>query len=230
MGTVTKIRVRAVFFLALLWLLSGCMTKSPNQDSQNVGGDTSPVAQTEQEPDSESSSTESGSSEQGAVAPTPGGQTAEEVQEQKADMAASEETIALLEHNLTGMEYVISNVKIIYPVYELPVFYPVDDDSLDTFRAFIEKWNNMFPEFQLNPYGIEPRTFGYSVTTASCVDAWNNPYYIFFEVQEDDNSKCRNSVASAGPDGELVFQGTGVDYSESGFGDDVIEFFYFNNQ
>lgn len=119
------------------------------------------------------------------------------------------------------------SVVVVYECEEHPVYYPVDETNMTRLRDDLTRWNDTYPEIRWDPYSIEACTWGFRATALTPVDGLGQSQYVWFEVMPDDTSKPRLIVASAGEDGVLTFNGTGLDYSNGGFGDDDVRFITF---
>lgn len=124
--------------------------------------------------------------------------------------------------NLWMLQGFSSTVGSFYLCYGYPTFYPVCEETLDALRELLLENNEDHPELQFDTYSIEPCIWGYGVRVVEPLDYWGNPYYIWFEVEPQNDTTPRVTVVSAGSDGKLSYKGLGADYSDGGFGDDVI--------
>lgn len=93
------------------------------------------------------------------------------------------------------------------------------EETLDALREWIDEVNETEPMFLLDPNNIYLYSHGYRLKMESPLDWWGNNVYIWFELV-DYNWRC--VMQSVGEDGEAGYNGYGIDYTETGFGDDDV--------
>lgn len=197
--------------IILLFSLIGCKSEELGPDEDNLTGaveDPQDAQQSSQDGDATSTPTED------LLAEPPR-------EEDEPQLTPEQEEAAF---NLWHFRNLLPIFESVYISKDYPVYYPVEESTMNSLRDLLQEINEEDSPLIFDIYDIEPCVYGYRTTLIEPTDYLGNPYYIWFEVMPDDTSMPRNTLVATGPDGELSYQGAGVDYSGVGIGDDTIQF------
>lgn len=122
-----------------------------------------------------------------------------------------------------NLQFYATELSVVYSSWGNPIFYPVNEASLELLRTVLEKNAERAGSVKLNPHKIIVGNDGFGVAMDQPLDAWGNEFVIWFN-NDPETGYMKISIASAGPDGAFTYRGTGEDYSQTGFGDDIIVF------
>ncbi len=113
-----------------------------------------------------------------------------------------------------------------YVGLEEPYINSGSKDGRDMIRGILEALTKRDPGLTFYDRSLMPLPMGFCIQTLTPLDAWGNPFDIWFMYSTEQDDVYYITVVSAGPDEEVVCQGcsTKDKMENSDVGDDVVSF------